>query len=95
MPRTGAVWAGGGHVMRGEHVVGQLAGLRAGQGAGDGVPVAGQDGVEVGRRSCPRVEVAVGDDRVDHPDEAHALAVLGGEDDDARLAQALDLGRER
>ena len=39
----------------------------------------------------PQVEVAVGDDGVDHAGEAEALAVLGAEDRDAGLAQPRDL----
>ncbi len=59
---------------------------------GDGRPVAGEDGVDVGRPLLPQVDVARLDEGVDHAGQAEALAVLGGEDAHARVAQPLDLG---
>src|SRR5699024_3436496 len=43
------------------------AGLDAGDGAGDGEAVTGEDLVDGDRAVLPEVEVAVGDDGVDHP----------------------------
>ncbi len=77
----------------GEHVGGQPALLGAGDRAGDGGALAGEHGVRAGLPLLPQVEVAVLDDGVDHPDEAHLLAVLGREDGDAGLAQPGDLLR--
>ena len=92
-PQDGYAARTGGLADPTQHLVAQLARLGAGEGAGDGEAVTGEHGVEVGLAGLPRVEVAVGDDGVDHPDQAHLLAVLGGEDGDAGLAQPLDLGR--
>src|SRR5690606_14920683 len=74
-----------------QEVRGQLAEFGAGDGTGDGEPVTGQDGVGVGRPAVPQVDVALPHHRVDHPGQAHPLAVLGGEDGDAAPAQPVDL----
>ena len=62
-----------------------------GQGSRDCGAVTGEDGLERRRTGLPQVEVAVGDDGVDHAGETEALAVLGAEDRDAGVAQAGDL----
>ena len=71
----------------------EAAALGAGDRAGDGEPVAREHLLDRDLAVGPQVDVAVGDDGVDHPDEAHLLAVLGGEDRDAGVAQPLDLLR--
>ena len=87
----GRVAALGGRAELGAHVVVEAAELGAGDGPGDGGALAGQDLVDRDRAQVPQVGVAVGDDGVDHAGQAEALAVLGGEDRDAGLAQPGDL----
>ena len=72
-------------------VLGQPPGLGAGDRPGHREPVAGQHRLDVGLALLPGVEVAVGDHGVDHADQAHPLAVLGGEDRHPGLAQPRDL----
>ena len=72
----------------------EASALGAGDGARDGEAVTGEDLLGRHRTLGPEVDVAVGDDGVDHPHQAHLLAVLGGEDRDARRAQTGDLRRD-
>ena len=72
----------------GEHV----ALLGSGDRTRDGEPVTRDDSV-CGGWLVPEVDVALLDQLVDHAGEAEALAVLGGEDVHAALAQPLDLLR--
>ena len=83
--------AGGGLLDRLELDAGEAAELGAGDGAGHGEAVAAEDLLGRDRAGLPQVVVAVGDDAVDHPDQTHPLAVLGREDGDPGVAQALDL----
>ncbi len=86
--------AAGRGAQRGQDVVRQPALLGRGDRPGDGEPVAtehllgGDDAAVV---VVEEVAVARGDHGVDHPDQAHPLAVLGGEDRHAALAQPGDL----
>ncbi len=74
-----------------ERVLAEASGLGAGDGPGHRAVVARDDVVGADPPHLPQVAVAVGDDGVDHPGEAHPLAVLGGEDRHARVAQPGDL----
>src|SRR5690606_30056374 len=67
------------------------AGLGTGDGPGDGEPVAREHLLDTDGPVVPEVEVAVGDDRVDHADQPELLTVLGGEDVHPGLAQSRDL----
>ena len=71
--------------------VGEAAELSRRDGSRDGGPITGEHAVDVNALDRGDVEVAIRDDLVDHPDQAEFLAVLGAEDVDARLLQALDL----
>ena len=70
---------------------GETTQLSRRDGARDGRSIAGQHALDVDSPDLGHVEVAVLDDLVDHPDQAELLAVLGAEDVDAGLLQAVDL----
>ena len=93
MPSTGTTRLAAARRTSVEQRLVEATALGAGDRAGDGEPVAREHLLDRDLAVGPQVDVAVGDDRVDHPDEAHLLAVLGGEDRDAGLAQPLDLLR--
>ena len=86
----GGVAARGG-LLDGLELAAEAAQLGAGDGAGHREPVAAEHLLGGDRAGLPQVVVAVGDHAVDHPDQAHPLPVLGREDGDPRVAQALDL----
>ena len=77
--------------MDAEVVGREPAELDAGDRPGDRGPVAAEHRVGTDRLLLPQVDVELADDGVDHPGQAHPLAVLGGEDRDAARAQPLDL----
>jgi hypothetical protein len=73
------------------HLTGEVAGLRGGDGPGHGGPLAGEDGGHRRGRHGIQIDVARGDDLVDHAGQAEALAVLRAEDRHPGGTQALDL----
>ena len=91
MPEHRGAGRGRGRTDRVEEPGLEPAELGAGDGAGEGAALTGEHGVGAGLALVPQVEVARLDHRVDHAGEAEALAVLGGEDRDAGLAEPGDL----
>ena len=80
MPSTGTARRVGRLLDPGAQRLAQGADLGPGDRARDREPVAREHRVGLELVQAPQVEVAVADDGVDHPDQAHPLAVLGRED---------------